>query len=218
MVICRKQIINKMKAKKIIGLVVFLGFPFILQFLALNLIQGEIGFWVLLVLIISWIYLFEKKTLASIGWQKLTLITVITGLGLGVILFIVFGVIMTAVQAIGLPLNQDIAQLISNQPMLLLILIALRAGVVEEVLYRGYAYERLFDLTKSKWLAALIPIIIFTLVHLPWGVGHLVFVFLVSGIFMLLYMAKRNLPLLIIAHFTTDVLALIALPYLLGTV
>ena len=132
-------------------------------------------------------------------------------------IFILFGVITTAIQAIGLELNQEVAQLIAGQPFPMLLLIALRAGVVEEVLYRGYAFERLFDLTKSKWLAALVPVIIFALVHLPWGVGHLVFVFFAGGIFMLVYISKRNLALIMIAHFTTDVIVLTVLTMLLGS-
>jgi membrane protease YdiL (CAAX protease family) len=205
------------KALTLIGLLVFLGFPFLLQLLPSNLMLGEVGFWLLLLFIISWIYFVEKRTIASIGWKKITLKTVFTGIGLGLVLFILFGVIMTAIQAMGLPLNQEVAQLIASQPFPMLLLIALRAAVVEEVLYRGYAFERLYDLTKSKWLAALVPVIIFTLMHLPWGVGHLVFVFFAGGLFMLVYISKRNLALIMIAHFTTDVLALLVLPVLLGS-
>ena len=96
-------------------------------------------------------------------------------------------------------------------------LIALRAALVEEVLYRGFAFERLFDLTKSRWLSALIPVIIFTLAHLSWGVGHLVFVFFGGLLFMLVYISKRDLALVMVAHFVTDVLALLVLPMLLGS-
>ena len=204
------------KALTLIGLLVFLGFPFLLQQFSLDLMLGEVAFWLLLLVMILWIYVVEKRTITSIGWKKPTVKTIFGGIGLGLVFFILFGFIMTAIQAIGLPLNQDVAELIASQPFPFLLLIALRAGVVEEVLYRGYAFERIFDLTKSKWLAALVPVIIFTLIHLPWGVGHLVFVFFVGGLFMLLYISKRNLALIMIAHFTTDVLVLLVLPMLLG--
>jgi membrane protease YdiL (CAAX protease family) len=177
---------------------------------------GEVGMWLLLLFIISWIYFVEKRTIASIGWKKLTVKTIFGGLGLGLALFILFGILTTVIQAIGLELNQEMAELFASQPFPLLLLIALRAGVVEEVLFRGYAFERIHDLTKSKWIAALVPLIIFTLAHLSWGVGHLVFVFFAGGLFMLVYISKRNLALIMIAHFTTDVIALLVLPLLLG--
>ena len=202
--------------KTLFGLLLFLGFPYLLQFLHLDLILFEVGMWALLLMIILWILFVEKRTLASIGWKKLTLKTTFIWIGFGLIIFILFGIITTVIQALDLELNQDIAQLIAGQSIPVLMLIALRAGIVEEVLYRGFAYERIYDLTKSKWLAALIPVILFTLIHLSWGVGHLVFVFIAAGIFMLMYISKRNLALIIIAHFVTDVLALLVLPMMLS--
>jgi len=201
--------------KTLIGLLIFLGFPYLLQFFNLDLMLFEAGMWVLLLLIISWIYFVEKRTLASIGLKKVTIKMIFGAVGLGLVIFILFGALTTAIQAFGLELNQEAAQLIAGQPIPVLLFIALRAAVVEEVLYRGFAFERIYDLTQSKWLAGLVPVILFTLVHLSWGVGHLAFVFIVGGIFMLVYISKRNLPMIIIAHFTTDVITLLVLPMML---
>lgn len=203
--------------KTSIGLLGFLAFPFLLQFLRLDLKLFEGSMWLLLSLIILWIYFVEKRTITSIGWKKLTAKTVLLGIGLGFVVFILFGVLTAAIRVMGLELNQETAALIASQPFPFLLLIALRAAVVEEVLYRGFAFERIYDLTKSKWLAGLIPVLIFTLVHYSWGIGHLVFVFFAGGIFMLVYISKRNLGLIMIAHFITDVIALLVLPVLLGS-
>ena len=206
---------NYMKTS--IGLLGFLAFPFLLQFLRLDLKLFEGSMWLLLSLIILWIYFVEKRTITSIGWKKLTAKTVLLGIGLGFVVFILFGVLTAAIRVMGLELNQETAALIASQPFPFLLLIALRAAVVEEVLYRGFAFERIYDLTKSKWLAGLIPVLIFTLVHYSWGIGHLVFVFFAGSIFMLVYISKRNLGLIIIAHFITDVIALLVLPLLLNS-
>lgn len=203
--------------KTSIGLLGFLAFPFLLQFLRLDLKLFEGSMWLLLSLIILWIYFVEKRTITSIGWKKLTAKTVLLGIGLGFVVFILFGVLTAAIRVMGLELNQETAALIASQPFPFLLLIALRAAVVEEVLYRGFAFERIYDLTKSKWLAGLIPVLIFTLVHYSWGIGHLVFVFFAGGIFMLVYISKRNLGLIMIAHFITDVIALLVLPVLLNS-
>ena len=201
----------------LIGLLVFLGFPFLLQLLPLSYMLAELGFWLLLLVMILWIYFVEKRTITSIGWKKLTIKTVFVAIGLGLVLFIVFGFANVVIQKLGLELNQDIAKMISSKSILVLFLLVLRAAVVEEVLYRAYAFERINDLTKSKWVAGLVPLIMFMLVHLSWGIGHLLFVFIAGGLLTLMYISKRNLALNIIAHFTVDVIALAVLPMMLGS-
>ena len=204
-----------MKTKTLIGTIVFLGYPFLLKLIPFDLVTMELSMWLLLLMILFWIYFVEKKTIASIGWKKPSYKTVLAGIGIGVLLFIVFGLSKAAIQAMGFVLNQDVAKTYADQPFGFLLLVALRAGVVEEVLYRGYAFERIFTLTKSKWLAVFIPLIMFMLAHISWGMGHLLFVFIAGGLFALIYLLKRNLLLLIIAHFTVDVIALAVLPLML---
>ena len=155
--------------------------------------------------------------MASIGWKGISAKTVLGGVGLGLLLFVLFGVLNVAIQAMGLELNQETAATIASQPWSVLLMLVLRAAVVEEVLYRGYAFERTLELTGSRFLAILLPLIVFTLVHLAWGVGHLLFVFLVGGLFASIYAAKRSLALLFVAHFTVDILAVLVLPLMLGS-
>ncbi len=203
-----------MKIKSLIGVCSFLGIPFLFKLLPQGMLLHEAAFWLLFLLMLLWVYKVEKQNIVSIGWKQLTAKSILSGIGIGLLLFIVFGIIMAGIQAAGLPLNQEVAQMIAGQSYPVLLLIVIRAAIVEEVLYRGYAFERLYQLTKSKWLAALLPVVVFMLAHLSWGMGHLVFVLVAGGLFMLLYVSKRNLGLLMVAHFTTDVLALLVLPML----
>jgi membrane protease YdiL (CAAX protease family) len=205
-----------MNKKALIGLIVFLSIPFLLQLMPLTYMLAELGFWLLLLVMILWIYFVEKRTIASIGWKKLTVKTILGGIGLGLVLFIVFGIANVVIQKLGLELNQEIAKMISSKSFPVLFLLVLRAAVVEEVLYRAYAFERINELTKSKWVAGLVPLIMFMLIHLTWGIGHLLFIFIAGGLLTLMYVSKRNLALNIIAHFTVDVIALLVLPMLLG--
>ena len=206
-----------MDKKALIGLLVFLSFPFLLQLLPLTYMMAELGFWLLLLVMILWIYFVEKRTITSIGWKKLSVKMAFVAIGLGLVLFIIFGIANVAIQALGLELNQEIAQMISSKSIPVLFLLVLRAAVVEEVLYRAYAFERIYELTKSKWVAGLVPLIMFMLVHLTWGIGHLLFIFVGGGLLTLMYVLKRNLVLNIIAHLTVDVLALVVLPMMLGS-
>ncbi len=201
-----------MKTVKNIGLPIFLGFPFLMKLLPRDVILGEVFMWFLFLMLIGWIYLAEKRTLTSIGWKKVTPKMVLLAIGLGLVLFVLFGLLSTGIQAVGLPLNKEVAEMFTRQPFYFLMLVALRAGVVEEVLYRGYAIERIEELTNSRLLAGFFPLIIFVLLHLSWGVGHLLFVFIVGGLFTLIYFRMRNVVFNVIAHFTVDVVVMIVLP------
>jgi membrane protease YdiL (CAAX protease family) len=206
-----------MNIKLLIGLILFLGTPFLFKYLHIdNILLREVGLWLLLLFsMILWIYFVEKRTIASIGWKKVTTKTVFVGIGFGLVAFVLFGISNVIIQAMGLQLSQEVAELFASQPIFVLMIIALRAAVVEEVLYRGYAFERINELTKSKWIAALVPVFIFMLAHLSWGIGHLVFIFFAGGLFMLLYISKRNLGLVMIAHLVTDIIAMLILPLML---
>ncbi len=54
------------------------------------------------------------------------------------------------------------------------------------------------------------------LVHLSWGIGHLLFVFVGGGLLTFMYASKRNLALNIIAHFSVDLIAIVVLPMMVG--
>lgn len=213
-----ERLVPHANLKAIIGVLVFLGLPFLMGKLDLSFIMANVGmWWLLFALIVSWVYFVEKRNIASVGWKGCSTKTVLGGVALGLLLFVLFGVLNVAIRAIGLELNQETAALFASQPWPVLLLVVIRAAVVEEVLYRGYCFERLFELTGSKLLAGLVPLIVFTLAHLGWGVGHLLFVFLAGGLFAIIYAMKRNLALLIVAHFTVDALALMVLPLMLGS-
>ncbi|HEY5691275.1 MAG TPA: hypothetical protein VIS49_07460, partial [Cyclobacteriaceae bacterium] len=109
-----------MNKKSLIGLIVFLGAPFLLKFLNIeNILLREVGMWLLLLFsIILWIYFVEKQTIASIGWKKVTAKTVFIGIGLGLVAFILFGISNVIIQAIGLELNREVGELFANQTFL----------------------------------------------------------------------------------------------------
>ena len=202
--------------KTIIGLLLFLGYPFLLRLFPIDLFLHEVAMWLLLPLILLWIYLVEKRKIGSIGLKNISVKMIFGGIGLGLVLFIIFGISTVGIQTIGLELNQDMAKLIVSQSIPFLILLSIRAAIVEEIVFRGFAFERITELTNSKLLAIILPLIVFTLAHISWGVGHLVFVFIAGGLFAIIYSVTRNLALVIIAHFVTDIVAIVVLPLLAG--
>jgi uncharacterized protein len=81
----------------------------------------------------------------------------------------------------------------------------------EEWLYRGYAIERLERMTGSPLLAASLSTFAFFLVHPPvWGVGPALTTLVSGGILAALYLWRRDVLMLMIAHIATDLYGLMA--------
>ncbi len=83
------------------------------------------------------------------------------------------------------------------------------ASFCEEVIYRGYATERLLRLTNHRWVAVLLPNIAFALMHWKDGVEKVFFVGTVCLLFQLYYVRYRDLTMTIVAHFFIDSLAIV---------
>jgi membrane protease YdiL (CAAX protease family) len=80
-----------------------------------------------------------------------------------------------------------------NLPLWLISLIVLRAGVVEEFFYRGYAIERLPALGLNRYWAAAIPLIIFALGHWTGGAANILIALALGGILAAFYLWRRDL-------------------------
>jgi membrane protease YdiL (CAAX protease family) len=72
----------------------------------------------------------------------------------------------------------------------------------EEVLFRSYSIERLTLLTGRRWLAAIITMLAFALLHLlTWDWIHVVSVVLPGSVLLtLLYLWRRSLAFVVIVH------------------
>jgi len=107
----------------------------------------------------------EKLPFSSVGlgtsrWSK--------SLGWGVVLtvgIIVFGSIADVIAVLTHFQPNEFARQLTRLPVWLLTLTCVRAGVGEELFYRGYAIERLQALGLSRFWAAAIPILIFSVGH-----------------------------------------------------
>ena len=89
-------------------------------------------------------------------------------------------------------------------------------AIAEEVLYRGYAIERIEALTGSRWMAALIALGAFAAFHYRQGLAGIVIAFLLGAILTGFYLWKRNLVANIFAHFLVDFVPNVLLPLLGG--
>ncbi len=202
----------------IIGLLITLGFSGLPiskwedEFASVwHLIGYEVIWWTLVIMVLFYVRLIEKRPLTSIGFVSLGVkdffIGILTGIvivvGLGVIYYVLF-------PAFGLNEDNQVNQLVAT-PFLWRFFSVIRAAVGEEILFRGYAIERLQEITGSKFVAAALSCTIFTLEHVgPWGWSHLLLAGFGGIILTVLYLSRRNLWVNIIAHFIVDGAAFLA--------
>jgi membrane protease YdiL (CAAX protease family) len=102
------------------------------------------------------------------------------------------------------------AAVLSGLPAWFLALDVVIVAASEEWLYRGYAIERLQALTGRPWLAGAISLVVFALAHLPlWGPGVALSTLVSGGLLTALYLWRRDVLFLILAHVATDLYGLV---------
>lgn len=91
-------------------------------------------------------------------------------------------------------------------------LMVMRAGIAEEIFYRGYAIERIEAFTGSRSVAAAIPLVLFAGFHFGRGITGVIIAFFVGAIATVFYLWKRNLTMLMAAHFLLDFIPNVLIP------
>src|SRR6266480_210131 len=161
----------------------------------------EVGMWSVGLLLLVIIKLGEGSPLSSIGlgtmrfWKS-----VLWGLLLGVVLLVVAGLLVTLTHFNGGEPGQALGKL----PVWLVSLIVLRAGVVEELCYRGYAIERLHAFGLPRWIAAAVPLVIFGLGHWTGGWANIVIALGLGAILAFFFVWRRDLAANMIGHWLVD--------------
>ncbi len=92
-------------------------------------------------------------------------------------------------------------------PLWLITAIMLRAGVVEELFYRGYAIERLRLVGLGRFWSVAIPLIIFSLGHWTGGAANILIAFAAALILTGFYLWRRDLVANMIGHGLVDFVA-----------
>ena len=163
----------------------------------------EVIFWALTLILVSYILLIERRPLSSIGlkwptWKSVVfgLISAVVMVGGSVIIYLV------VFPALGLQANEGGLQVLQSMPFWFQTALIVRAAVFEELYYRGFAIERLMEITGFRWLAPLISLAAFTFAHLNyWGWANLIAIAFEGAILTALYLFRRDLASNMIAHF-----------------
>jgi uncharacterized protein len=165
----------------------------------------ELTIWASVALLLWYVMRIEKRPLSSIGFRapgiKDVLIAVLAGIFILASMAAVYYVLFPALHWSE---TEQIAAA-SATPYWLQVLIVLRAAVSEEIFFRGYAIERLRELSGSRTVAAVVSCSVFTLDHVGFWGWHHIFLAGPAGIVLtLLYLWRRNLWVNMAAHFIVD--------------
>jgi uncharacterized protein len=131
-----------------------------------HLVAYEAIWWALVALTLAYVTFVERLPLSSIGFRRPGASGIAIGVAAGVLILVgMGGIIYVAFPALGLHDDPVMNTLIAT-PFWWRLISVTRAAVGEEVLFRGYAIERLQELTGSRVVAAVVSCTIFTLAHL----------------------------------------------------
>jgi membrane protease YdiL (CAAX protease family) len=161
----------------------------------------EAGMWLVAVILLVIIRVGEGLPLSSIGlgtarWWK----SILWGFVLGVACLLVAGGLVALTKFTG----GEAGKAFEKLPTWLLSLIVLRAGVVEELCYRGYAIERLHALGLPRGLAAAVPLLIFAVGHWTGGWANILIALVLGGMLALFFIWRRDLVANMIGHWFVD--------------
>jgi membrane protease YdiL (CAAX protease family) len=174
----------------------------------------EIVWWALVVLLLSYVRWVERRPLTSIGFHKPGAWNILIGIAAGIVLLAgLAGIYSVLFPYLHFKEDPQVAQVMSQmlaKPHWWRLTLILRGAIAEEILFRGYAIERLRELTGRFSIAGILSCTVFALEHVGvCGWGHLLIAGSAGVILTLLYIWRRNLWVNMIAHFVPDAIGLL---------
>jgi uncharacterized protein len=192
-------------------------FPSIAEAWPDSLIPGGIGLgfmWLLAACAVGVVLVWQRQPRAALGLRPLSWRGVAIGIGVG----LVCGASQPLLAGVAQRVFSDdgggtVTSITANAPAWLMLLVVLTSACTEEVLWRAMIIGQLQRLTGRVWPGAAVGLAAFVLQHVGgWSLAHVVGAVLpIGAVYTLVYVWRRNLPLVILIHFVTDLpLVLIA--------
>ena len=205
---------NLLKARILLGVLIAVAGTALFSFSQLEpdatiaarlLREGTI--WLLLAMVLFYALRVEKLPAATIGlqgsdWKG----TILRGLAAGFFLTLVAGAaVYVAKTFFHLETNNHLVAMLAGMPIWMIVMLSLRAGFTEEIIFRGYLLNRLGKLSGSHWFGVVGSVALFTLMHFGgWQAAQLLLVAIAGILFTALYLWKRNVMICVIAHTLVD--------------
>ena len=169
-------------------------------FVLRNLVQQGID-WAFAITLMATVLFWERLPLSSMGFKKLSGQNLA---GFCMVGLVVWTLIAGSLRDPSMGMGPTTGFYLWYGPLALI-----TAGFCEEVIYRGYAMERLLRMFKSPWPALLLPHIAFSLMHIKDGWEKVIMVATVGFLFTWWYYKSRDLTMLIVGHLFVDAMALV---------
>jgi membrane protease YdiL (CAAX protease family) len=169
-------------------------------------------YYALTALLVGYILLVERRSLSSVNLRQPTWQSFVFGFLCGMVM--VAGIAFLYIRvlpALGPTKSASQLDTVRALPMWFRGAIVIRAAVFEELFYRGFMIERLTELLKLRWLAAIISLAAFTYAHIGfWGWAHVLIAGFGGCILTAIYLWRRDLACNMIAHLVVDGIGLLA--------
>ena len=183
------------------------------RYFGLTPLQSRDAFWwPVLFATLIYVVAVERRPLSSIGLRRPTGWTLLFGVAFALVLFALDPLSDLLIRVLHLQQQGGSAEhAIVVMPYWYKVLLVTRAALAEEVVFRGYAIERIEELTGSRTLAVAVSVAAFTAAHAAyWGWASLLGVAIAGLALALFYLWRRDLVACMIAHFIVDAVGLLA--------
>ncbi len=105
----------------------------------------------------------------------------------------------------GIPQFSGVEATLKTLPAWAMVMLAIRAGVVEELMTRGFALHRLAEWTGYLWIGAVLQLLLFAGLHVPvWGWAKGFIVLVLGAVLTVLYLRHRDLAANMVTHALVD--------------
>jgi uncharacterized protein len=173
---------------------------------------GLVAYAVLVAVVLCIARLGERVPLASLGLRLPCASTPVTAIALAAVyIFVVAPLMSWSLGLMGSAGFEQGLRTMHAMPKWLQVVSVVVGVAFEELLYRGYAFERLGQLTGSRLLGGALCALVFALAHAPlWGIDVGIILVLPAVVATLAYHYRRDLVANVLAHVATDLLGIVS--------
>ena len=167
--------------------------------------------WVVAAIVLGGAVAVEDVSLGDVGFRRPAWVDVGYFLGTTIAALAVFVFVGPLIEGLGVPTDEATGGIGAEPDLVIGLVTAVTIGVVEEILYRGYAIERLLAYTDSAVVAGGLTWIAFVVAHtVVWPLDNLLQIAAVSVVFIAIYLRRRRLAPVVGAHVCVWVLPVLA--------
>ncbi len=169
-------------------------------------IIGLVFLWVITILLLFHVRFFEKRKFSSIGLKSMGIKKISLAIGVGILCSLLIPLFYYGMMFLfDTSVENSIDDLSQQSPIFILASI-ITAAITEEVLFRAYPLERLYELTGSNWIGIVVSLGAFLLLHSQsWNLLHILGVVIPLGLLItIIYLKTRSLLFVIIVHLVID--------------